>query len=130
MATLAAIVGAKLPPDAGEDSYNILPALLGEPRSHPIREATVHHSDSGHFAIRRGNWVFIDAQSGGDREEPDWFKRERGYQDDNLPGELYNLSQDPEERHNLYAEHPDMVKALKTLLEKYKADGRSAPPAQ
>jgi len=40
MATLAAILGAKLPQDAGEDSYNILPALQGESRSHPIREAT------------------------------------------------------------------------------------------
>src|SRR5208282_4287334 len=85
MATVAAIIGAKLPQNAGEDSYNILPALLGEPFSHPIREATVHHSDKGNFAIRQGNWVFIDAESGGDRKEPDWFKRERGYQDDDLP---------------------------------------------
>ena len=30
LATVAAIVGDRVPPDAGEDSYNILPALLGE----------------------------------------------------------------------------------------------------
>ena len=30
MATCATLLGANLPLDAGEDSYNILPALLGE----------------------------------------------------------------------------------------------------
>jgi arylsulfatase A-like enzyme len=30
MATVAAILGAQLPANAGEDSHNILPALLGE----------------------------------------------------------------------------------------------------
>jgi len=53
MATLATIIGAKLPPNAGEDSYNILPALRGDNLNHPIREATVHHSGNGHFAIRQ-----------------------------------------------------------------------------
>jgi arylsulfatase A-like enzyme len=130
MATLAAITAAKLPPDAGEDSYNILPALLGEKYTPPIREATMHHSAKGKFAIRQGDWVFIDAKSGDDSHEPDWFKQLRGYKPHNLPGELYDLSQDPAEHHNLYAEHPEKVQALKALLEKYKAQGRSAPLAQ
>ena len=130
MATVAAIVGITLPKTAGEDSYNIMPAMLGGPHNGPIREATVHHSDAGKFAIRQGNWVFIDANTGGDRKEPDWFKQERGYRDDNFPGELYDLSQDAGERRNLYAEQPEKVKALKALLEKYKSEGRSAPLAQ
>jgi arylsulfatase A len=130
MATLAAIVGAQLPPNAGEDSYNILPALLSEPSARPIREATVHQSISGKFAIRQGDWVFIDAKTGNDSEEPRWFKQERGYQEDNFPGELYNLSSDASEHHNLYGEQPEKVKALKALLEKYKTEGRSAPLAE
>ena len=129
MATAAAIVGAKLPPDAGEDSYSILPALLGEKLDKPIREATVHHSGSGRFAIRQGQWVFIDAPSGDDNKEPDWLKKERGYQPHKFPGELYDLSQDLSERRNLYGERPEIVQRLKTLLEKYKAEGRSAPRA-
>ena len=48
-----------------------------------------------------------------------------------FPGVLYDLSQDLGERRNLYGEHPDVVKRLKTLLDKYKRDGRSTPgPAQ
>jgi len=127
MATAAAIVGAKLPPDAGEDSYSILPALLGEKLEQPVREATVHHSGSGRFAIRQGQWVFIDAPSGDENKEPDWLKEERGYQPHQFPGELYDLSQDLSERRNLYGEHPEIVQRLKALLERYKAEGRSAP---
>ena len=41
--------------------------------------------------------------------------------------ELFRLDQDISERKNLYAENPDKVKELKTLLEKYKSEGRSTP---
>ena len=37
LATCAAIIGEPMPDDAGPDSYNVLPALLGEPRGGPIR---------------------------------------------------------------------------------------------
>ena len=64
MATAAAIVGVALPANAGEDSYNILPALLGKRLHGSLREATVHHSGNGSLAIRQGKWVFIDAKTG------------------------------------------------------------------
>jgi arylsulfatase A len=129
MATAAAIVDTKLPANAGEDSYNILPTLGGETIERPLREATVHHSGNGSLAIRQGQWVFIDAKSGGAREEPEWFRRERGYSGaiNPFPGVLYDLSQDLAERRNLYNEHPEVVKRLKALLEKYQRDGRSTP---
>jgi len=127
MATLAAVSGMKLPDDAGEDSYNILPALLGLPLNEPIREATVFHSASGKFAIRQGNWVLIDAPSGDDNQEPDWFKLERDYRPHDQPVELYDLRSDIGERRNLYSRHPEIAGKLKALLEKYKSEGRSTP---
>jgi arylsulfatase A len=131
MATLAAILGVSLPNDAGEDSVNILPALLGKPRDQPIREATVHHTGSGRFSIRQGPLVFIDMPTGDDNgtnnREPEWLKTERHYSPHNQPGELYDLAKDPAERTNLHASRPDDVKRLKALLEKYKAEGRSVP---
>ncbi len=134
MATVAALLGAKLPASAGEDSVNILPALLGETTGRPLREATVHHAASGKFAIRRGDWVLIDAPSGDDngaKGEPQWLKDERGYAKNSLPGELFNVRDDVGERRNQFADHPEIVRELKTLLEKYKRDGRStAGPAQ
>jgi arylsulfatase A-like enzyme len=133
MATVAAILGAKLPDNAAEDSVNILPVLLGEKLSAPAREATVHHSASGKFAIRKGDWVLIDAPTGDDngaRGEPQWLKTERGYTKHDQPGELFNLRDDLGERRNFFAEKPELVRELKTLLEKYKADGRSTPGAK
>jgi len=132
MATVAAILGAKLPENAGEDSINVLPALLGTKGAGPAREATVHHSGDGKFAIRKGDWVFIDAPTGdgnGKSGEPGWWKEERGYVADEQPGELFNLRDDLPERRNQFADHPEIVRELKELLEKYKHDGRSTPGA-
>lgn len=132
MATVAALLGAKLPDHAAEDSVNVLPVLLGEKRTAPAREATVHHSAQGKFALRRGDWVFIDAPTGDDngpRGEPQWLKTERGYVAHNQPGELFNLREDLAQRHNRYAEQPQLAAELKALLEKYKTAGRSTPGA-
>jgi arylsulfatase A-like enzyme len=130
MATVAAVLGAKLPDDAGVDSVNILPALLGERRDKPIREATVHHSGGGKFAIRKGPWVLILAATGDDngpRGEPAWFKEQRGYRPHTEPGELYNLTDDPAQARNLYATRPEVVRELTALLGRYVAEGRSTP---
>ncbi len=124
-ATAAAIAGAPLPSDMAEDSYNILPALLNARGETPLREATVHHSMRGKFAIRKGRWVLIDAPSGDDNAEPHWFKAERGYEPHDQPRELFDLECDRMERFNCYAEHPEVVAELETLLEKYRREGRS-----
>ena len=59
----------------------------------------------GRFALRQDDWVFIDAPSGDDNREPDWFKAERGYSEHDFPGELFNLKDDIAERQNLYGQH-------------------------
>ena len=130
MATVAAVLGAKLPDHAAEDSVNVLPVLLGDALTAPAREATVHHSISGKFAIRRGDWVLIVAPSGDDNRadgEPQWLKDERGYTNHDQPGELFNVREDPAERYNHFAEKPEIVRELKALLERYKREGRSTP---
>jgi arylsulfatase A-like enzyme len=130
MATTAAILGEKLPDNAAEDSVNVLPVLLGEKLSAPIREATVHHSAQGKFALRKGDWVLIDAPSGDDNGvhgEPQWLKDERSYTRHDQPGELFNVSEDLAERHNYFAEKPQLVGESQALLEKYKREGRSTP---
>jgi arylsulfatase A len=131
LATVAAMLGAKLPDDAGEDSFNILPALRGQRRDQPLRPATVHHAASGKFAIRRGDWVLLDAPTGDDnggperRGEPQWLKDQHGYQPHSQPGELYNLAQDLAQRDNLYAQKPEIVRELNDLLAKYQREVRS-----
>ncbi len=130
MATLAAALGVTLPADAAPDSVNVLPALRGEKRAAPLREATVQHSGQGKFAIRKGDWVLILAPTGDDNGkagEPDWFRKDRGYAAHSEPGELFDLAADPAQKTNRYAAEPDKVKELAALLERYVTDGRSTP---
>ncbi len=124
LATAAAIVGKPLPPDAGEDSYNILPALLEHQDAKPIREAIVHHSTKGMFAIRQGRWKLIEGLgSGGYLTKPIFVTTQPG----EPPGQLYDLQADPGETTNLYAQHPDIVRRLSELLKRYQESGRSRP---
>ena len=49
------LIGKPIPNTAAEDSVSMLPAFLGTAEG-PLREATVHHSINGSFAIRQGKW--------------------------------------------------------------------------
>jgi arylsulfatase A-like enzyme len=132
MATCAALTGATIPPNAAEDSYNILPVLLGQAGDKAIREYTLHQTISLALAIRHGNWKYLDHQgSGGNNYEREgrWGLKQFALPEraPDAPGQLYDLAKDPGETTNLYNEHPEIVKALKEKLEEYKASGRSAP---
>ena len=48
-------------------------------------------------------------------------------EDSVVKGQLYDMDIDPEEKHNLWKEHPEIVEELSVLLEKNKSEGRSAP---
>lgn len=124
LATCASIVGAELPNDAGEDSFTLLPALLGSHFEPPLREATVHHSGDGTFAIRKGKWKLeLGPGSGGMSAPTNAVARAQHLP----PVQLYNLEQDIAETINVFEEHRDVVNDLTVLLDKYKTDGRSAP---
>jgi len=123
LATLAQIVGAKIPANAGEDSISLLPLLRGEPRAGPLRAASIFESSKGVLAIRQGDWKLIPSSgSGGFSKSADEKTKSAG-----PAGQLYNLAADLGEQKNLYAEQPDKVKELSALLDKLKQAGRSAP---
>jgi len=123
LATIATVVDKDIPDNAGEDSYNVLPALLGKPLSKPIREATVHHSNHGMFAIRQGYWKLILGRGSGGESVPSLIKTKPGEPE----GQLYNLKDDLAEANNLWAQHPEIVQRMSELLNKYKQEGRSRP---
>ncbi len=125
MATCAEVVGAKLPDTAGEDSASILPALAGQANK-PLREAVVHHSINGSFAIRQGNWKLLLCSGSGGWSAP----RPNTPEAKALPPvQLFDLAKDIGETNNVQAEHPETVERLTRLLEKYVAEGRSTPGA-
>ncbi len=148
MATLAAYFGYDLRNDAAEDSVNLLPVLRGEDYARPVREATVHHSVSGMFAIRQGDWKLIEGDTDGDFRQGHNGKEKAmhlpvkdattgkfqpfvfdilDFDQENPVYRLYNLREDPAESTDLAAQRPDRVRALAALLENYRDLGRSVP---
>ncbi len=121
LATVAAVVDTPLPNNAGEDSFNMLPILKGAAIKKPIRPATVHHSVSGMFAIRKGDWKLIVGRGSGGFSKPRIIKPKPG----EPTGQLYNLAEDLGETKNVYQEHPEVVEELTGLLEGWKKSGRS-----
>jgi len=125
MATCADIVGATLPDEAGEDSVSMLSILRGKADT-PLREALVHHSIHGNFALRQGQWkLALCPGSGGWSRPGDAEAAKLG-----LPAvQLYDMAADRGEQTNVAAERPEIVDRLTRVLEKYVRDGRSTPGA-
>lgn len=114
MATFAGILGTELPENAGEDSYDFSPVLLGQEYSSPLRSSTVHHSGAGAFSIRKGDWkiIFGKVRGGEGPGDPEtWTKT----------GYLFNLRQDPYETNNVYDQYPEIVSEMNQLLADYDA---------
>ncbi|MDC1470057.1 arylsulfatase, partial [Flavobacteriaceae bacterium] len=121
MATCADIVDYALKDSEAEDSYSMLPLL--EQQNGYQREATIHHSKTGVFAIRKGEWKLIVSPNSGRNANG-----KPGKFDSELPENiLYNLKSDIEELVNLAEKYPEKVKELKDLLTKQIVEGRSTP---
>lgn len=121
MATLAELVGVTLPEDAGEDSISNLPIWLSKDYIKPLREAMVHHSVSGAFSIRKGNWKLeLCPGSGG------WSYPKPGEEpDDASIFQLYDLSKDISEKTNVIKDNKAVAYEMKELLKNYVNNGRS-----
>jgi len=124
-ATFAELLGKKdvIPANAAEDSFSFASCLRGETKQ--TRPFTIHHSISGKFAIRKGDWKLILTNgSGGGWSLP--------YEKIKTPSkvvQLYNLKDDLGETKNLEDEHPEVVTELVNDLAKALRDGRTTPGA-
>lgn len=124
-ATCADIVGTEVADNAAEDSVSLLPILKGTATG-PVREAVVHHSINGSFAIRKGSWKLAFCPGSGGWSEP---KPGRSSMDGLPTNQLFDLSADHSEQTNVIARHPAEVKELTTLMADYVKRGRSTPGA-
>jgi arylsulfatase A-like enzyme len=116
LASLARLVNQPLPADAAPDSLDVLPALLGEsPRGldHLVEQANA-------LSIIQGQWKFIEPHAG------PRINRGTNTELGNDPKpQLYDLSNDIGEKHNVASQHPEEAKALAELLNRIRTDGRS-----
>ena len=113
-ATVAAIAGAKIPKGAAADSYSFLPLLLGKAKAYS-RPPVIHHSASGMFAIRDGDWKLVLGNGSGGRQQP----RGRAFE---KPFFLANLKEDPAEKTNQVEAESKVAAALEKAFRKLHAD--------
>ncbi len=102
LASLASLAGAKLDHAAGPDSFNVLPALLGQSKSgrdHLVEQAN-------RLALRQGSWKLIQGN-------------------EKLPAELYNLSDDVAEAKNVAAQNPERMRNMAASLDRVREAGRT-----
>ena len=116
LATFAEILDTSLPPDAGEDSFSLLPLLKGNDK--PIRKTSVSCSIRGVPSVRNGHWKYIPAPGSGG-----WGKGG----DQSQPVQLYDLSTDVGESDNKAATETRRLTDLQALLESIVTNGRSSP---
>ncbi len=114
-ATFADYFNYKKDENTAEDSFSFL-KLISNPDAKTDRVSIIYHTHKGVMAIRDNNWVFIDAPTGMDNIEPEWFRKERGVIPHNLPVELFNLSADPQQLENVAQKYPEKVVELRTKL--------------
>jgi arylsulfatase A-like enzyme len=98
--TCAALAHVPGPPRV--DGVSLVPTLLGRGRQviHPWLYWEFHE-DGGRQAVRQGRWKAV---------------RQHVDQAPDGPLELYDLDADPAERHDVAAQHPDLVRSLSTIM--------------
>ncbi|TZF84875.1 sulfatase [Pedobacter sp. BS3] len=121
--TIAKICNAKLP-ERKIDGVDILPLLLNKPGADPRTEFAYYYRRNNLQAIRKDEWKLVF---------PHEFKSYKVYPPGNdgergltaavkQPEALYNLAIDPGETIDVKAQHPDIVKQLNALANRYRAD--------
>lgn len=129
-ATVASVIGYTLPDEVATDSFDLLPTLLGKQSDdNPIRPHLLTQSFRGEFQLRVGPWKYLDHSGSGGNDYSQGFLKQYAVTSpaDTLPGQLYNLEDDPLEQNNRYATDTARRDAMIKLLDELKASGRSAP---
>ena len=124
-ATVAAVVGeTKLDrTTTAPDSVNVLSALLGQPSAQPLRRDLILQSANGVYAIRSGPWKWIE----GVPLAPQGKKAPAatGPKADQFRPRLVNLVDDPAEKNDVAAAHPEIATRLAETLRLHRAQGFS-----
>ena len=116
LSSLAALTEQTLPEQAGPDSMNVLPALLG--RSKEGRRQLVEDADVR--SLVDGEWKLIQPST-----FPAVNKNTNTELGNSPKTQLYDLGQDPGEKTNLADQQPDRVKTMTRQLNDIRAGHRT-----
>ncbi len=120
-ATLAKALGVDMPSGEAEDSVDQTGLLFGEESR---RTELVHNTNPNVYALRQGDWVFIQAKTGTVSKEPRWYQEANGYSEESKEVGLYNLREDLSQRSNLADSNPQQLAKMKARLREILGEAR------
>lgn len=117
-------IGAAAMPAQKIDGVNVMPLLLNEPDANPRDEFAYYYQKNSLEAVRKGQWKLVFAHPSrtyknappGQNGFPSKFGQV------NVPKALYDLRTDPGETLDVQSIHPDVVKRLEIIADKYRKD--------
>ncbi|MFB3902398.1 MAG: arylsulfatase [Acidobacteriota bacterium] len=118
LSSFASLSGQRLDEADGPDSFNVLPALLGQ--SEKGREHLVEHARA--LSLISGEWKYIEPGNG-----PKYHAKTNTEMGCDTVPQLYHLRADLGEKNNVADKHPDKVRIFAELLDKIRRQGGSRP---
>jgi len=119
--TLAALAGANAPGDRVIDGRNIFDLIHGKEDARSPTEAFYYYAHTQLMAVRSGKWKLHLPRRVNTMQRWNVFHRESDIIDFTKPL-LYDLENDPGEKHNVANKHPDTVLKLSGLADWAKND--------
>lgn len=112
LATFAELVGDELADNEGEDSYSYLKNILGTSDMQARKSMTIVSGGGGAFIVNMSGWKYIEPG------KPAWgqtFYPDGPFTKD---FQLYNLTEDPAEEHNLYSKARGRIVEFRNLIKR------------
>tara|TARA_B110000908_G_C10267465_1_gene465844 strand:+ start:4367 stop:5902 length:1536 start_codon:yes stop_codon:yes gene_type:complete len=113
--TVTSITKSELPKDFQHDSYNFSDVWLTD-TDKPIRDVLVHNTWKSKYAIRKGDWLYINNKDGYHTRIPKWFLEGQQFKTATDTIQLFNLKKDIGQTTNLASKYPNKVKELSVAL--------------
>lgn len=113
--TVASITKSELPKGFQHDSYNFSDVWLTDTNK-PVRDILVHNTWESKYAIRKGDWFYINNKDGYHTRIPKWFLKGQQFKTTKDTVQLFNLKKDIGQTTNLASIYPNKVKELSVAL--------------
>lgn len=122
LTSLANHVGVPIPEEGALDSLDVMGALLGEESAKGRDHLVQQGNRSDNLGLRVGDWKLLRH----DKQTARNIVVEKLLENTKVPKfQLINLAEDPVEKVNVIADHPDKAEELKAMLTKILEDGRT-----
>jgi arylsulfatase len=120
--TIAKLTGAPLPKNK-IDGVDITSLLSMQPGANPREEFVYYYKHNSLEGVRKGQWKLVVAHRSQTYKTymPGKNGFPGGYAEADVPKALYDLAHDPGETQDVQNAHPEIVKEMDALVEKYRA---------